>query len=330
MKNMKKSRGIITLILVLGILAGLCYYSATIISSTGVGEDRSINLGLDLAGGVSITYQVVGDKPTDEQLDDTVYKLQKRVEGYSTEAQVYKVGDDRISVEIPGVSDANKILEELGKPGTLEFQTEDGKTFMDGSAVAQAKAATITNDTGNKENIVELTLTDEGAKTFAEVTSANVGKALPIVYDDEVISYPTVQQAITGGTAQISGMANYEEAESLASQIRIGSLSLKLEEMRSEVVGAQLGEEAISSSLKAAAIGLVIVMIFMIVQYLVPGVVAAFALAIYTTLVIATLYLFEITLTLPGIAGIILSIGMAVDANVIIFARIREEHVPRS
>ena len=127
MKNMKKSRGIITLILVLGILAGLCYYSATIISSTGVGEDRSINLGLDLAGGVSITYQVVGDKPTDEQLDDTVYKLQKRVEGYSTEAQVYKVGDDRISVEIPGVSDANKILEELGKPGTLEFQTEDGK-----------------------------------------------------------------------------------------------------------------------------------------------------------------------------------------------------------
>ena len=109
MKSMKKSRGIITLILVLGILAGLCYYSATIISSTGVGEDRSINLGLDLAGGVSITYQVVGDKPTDEQLDDTVYKLQKRVEGYSTEAQVYKVGDDRISVEIPGVSDANKI-----------------------------------------------------------------------------------------------------------------------------------------------------------------------------------------------------------------------------
>ena len=130
MKSMKKSRGIITLILVLGILAGLCYYSATIISSTGVGEDRSINLGLDLAGGVSITYQVVGDKPTDEQLDDTVYKLQKRVEGYSTEAQVYKVGDDRISVEIPGVSDANKILEELGKPGTLEFQTEDGKTCL--------------------------------------------------------------------------------------------------------------------------------------------------------------------------------------------------------
>lgn len=322
---MKKNKAIVTLILILGILAGLCYYSVTILSSTGVGEDRSISLGLDLAGGVSITYQVVGDKPTDEQMSDTVYKLQKRVEGYSTEAQVYKVGDDRISVEIPGVSDANTILEELGKPGTLEFQTPDGEMFMDGTAVAQAKAATITNDTGNKENIVELTLTDEGAETFAKITSENVGNYLPIVFDDEVISYPQVKQAITGGTAQISGMESYEAAEQLASQIRIGSLSLKLEELRSEVVGAQLGEEAISTSLKAAAIGLIIVMIFMIVQYLLPGVVSAISLAVYTTLVIAALYLLEVTLTLPGIAGIILSIGMAVDANVIIFARIREE-----
>ncbi|MCI8327754.1 MAG: protein translocase subunit SecD [Lachnospiraceae bacterium] len=322
---MKKNKAIVTLILALAILAGLCYYSVTIISSTGVGEDRSISLGLDLAGGVSITYQVVGDEPTDEQMSDTIYKLQKRVESYSTEAQVYKVGDDRISVEIPGVTDANKILEELGKPGTLEFQTDDGKAFMDGNAVAQAKAATITNETGNKENIVELTLTDEGAETFAKVTTENVGKYLPIVFDEEVISYPQVQNAITGGTAQITGMASFEEAEILASQIRIGSLSLKLEELRSEVVGAQLGEEAISTSLKAGAIGLILVMIFMIVQYLLPGAVAAVSLAIYTTLVVATLYLFEITLTLPGIAGIILSIGMAVDANVIIFARIREE-----
>lgn len=322
---MKKNKAIVTLILILGILAGLCYYAVTIISSTGVGEDRSISLGLDLAGGVSITYQVVGDEPTDEQMSDTIYKLQKRVETYSTEAQVYQVGDDRISVEIPGVTDANEILEELGKPGTLEFQTADGEAFMDGTAVAQAKAATITNDTGNKENIVELTLTEEGAETFAKVTSENVGNYLPIVYDEEVISYPQVQQAITGGTAQISGMASYEEAEALASQIRIGSLSLKLEELRSEVVGAQLGEEAITTSLKAAAIGLIIVMIFMMVQYLLPGVVSAVSLAVYTTLVIATLYLFEVTLTLPGIAGIILSIGMAVDANVIIFARIREE-----
>lgn len=152
-----------------------------------------------------------------------------------------------------------------------------------------------------------------------------VGNYLPIVYDGETISYPQVKEAITGGTAQISGMKTYEDAETLATQIRIGSLSLKLQELESSVVGAQLGSQAISSSLKAAAIGLVIVMIFMIVMYQIPGLAAAIALAIYTCLVIATLYLFEITLTLPGIAGIILSIGMAVDANVIIFARIREE-----
>lgn len=322
---MKKSKAVVILIVLLGALAGLAYYASTILSSTGVGEKRSIDLGLDLAGGVSITYQAVGETPSAEDMSDTIYKLQKRVEGYSTEAQVYQVGDDRISVEIPGVSDANAILEELGKPGTLEFQTEDGTVFMDGNSVKEAKAGTITNESGNKEIIVSLTLTDEGAKTFAEVTAANVGKALPIVFDEEVISYPTVQQAITGGSAQITGMETYEDAEALAAQIRIGSLSVELEEIRSEVVGAQLGSEAISTSLKAAAIGLVIVMLFMIVMYLLPGFISAISLAIYTALVIVTIYAFEVTLTLPGIAGIILSIGMAVDANVIIFARIREE-----
>ena len=172
---------------------------------------------------------------------------------------------------------------------------------------------------------MQLTLTDEGAEKFAQATTDNVGNYLPIIYDGEIISYPRVQEAITGGTAQISGMSSYEEADVLATQIRIGSLSLELQELESSVVGAQLGSQAISSSLKAAAIGLVIVMVFMIVMYAIPGVAAAIALAIYTGLVIATLYLFEITLTLPGIAGIILGIGMAVDANVIIFARIREE-----
>ena len=235
------------------------------------------------------------------------------------------MGDDRIAVEIPGVTDASKILEELGNPGSLEFQLSDGTVFMTGDQVADAQAATTTDQYGNKQYVVQLTLTDEGAKTFGEVTSENVGNALPIVYDGEIISYPTVQEAITGGTAQISGQSTFEEAQTLATQIRIGSLSLQLSELESSVVGAQLGSQAISSSLKAAAIGLVIVMVFMIIVYAVPGVAAALALAIYTALVIATLYLFEITLTLPGIAGIILSIGMAVDANVIIFARIREE-----
>ena len=320
---MKKSKAAVILVAILAAFAGLAYYASIILSSTGIGEEMSIPLGLDLSGGVSITYQVMDENPSAEDMSDTIYKLQKRVESYSTEASVYQVGDDRIAVEIPGVTDASKILEELGNPGSLEFQLSDGTVFMTGDQVADAQAATTTDQYGNKQYVVQLTLTDEGAKTFGEVTSENVGKALPIVYDGEVISYPTVQEAITGGTAQISGQSTFEEAQTLATQIRIGSLSLQLSELESSVVGAQLGSQAISSSLKAAAIGLVIVMVFMIIVYAVPGVAAALALAIYTALVIATLYLFEITLTLPGIA--VLSIGMAVDANVIIFARIREE-----
>lgn len=322
---MKKSKAAVILAVILAAFVGLAYYASIILSSTGIGEDMSIPLGLDLSGGVSITYQVVDENPSAEDMSDTIYKLQKRVDSYSTEASVYQVGDDRITVEIPGVQDANQILEDLGNPGSLEFQMPDGTVFMTGDMVADAQAATQTDTYGNKEYVVALKLTDEGAKIFGEVTSENIGKNLPIVYDGETISYPRVQTAITGGEAQITGMADFEEAETLATQIRIGSLSLQLSELESSVVGAQLGSQAISSSLKAGAIGLAIVMVFMIVMYAVPGIAASLALAIYTTLVIATLYLFDITLTLPGIAGIILGIGMAVDANVIVFARIREE-----
>ena len=322
---MKKSKAAVILAVILAAFVGLAYYASIILSSTGIGEDMSIPLGLDLSGGVSITHQVVDENPSAEDMSDTIYKLQKRVDSYSTEASVYQVGDDRITVEIPGVQDANEILEDLGNPGSLEFQMPDGTVFMTGDMVADAQAATQTDTYGNKEYVVALKLTDEGAKIFGEVTSENIGKNLPIVYDGETISYPRVQTAITGGEAQITGMADFEEAETLATQIRIGSLSLQLSELESSVVGAQLGSQAISTSLKAGAIGLAIVMVFMIIMYAVPGIAASLALAIYTTLVIATLYLFEITLTLPGIAGIILGIGMAVDANVIVFARVREE-----
>ena len=322
---MKKSKAAVILAVILAAFVGLAYYASIILSSTGIGEDMSIPLGLDLSGGVSITYQVVDENPSAEDMSDTIYKLQKRVDSYSTEASVYQVGDDRITVEIPGVQDANQILEDLGNPGSLEFQMPDGTVFMTGDMVEDAQGATATDRYGNKQYIVSLKLTDEGAKIFGEVTSENIGKNLPIVYDGETISYPQVQSAITGGEAQITGMSSFEEADNLATQIRIGSLSLQLSELESSVVGAQLGSQAISSSLKAGAIGLAIVMVFMIIMYAVPGIAASLALAIYTTLVIATLYLFEITLTLPGIAGIILGIGMAVDANVIVFARIREE-----
>lgn len=322
---MKKGKAAVVIAVALAAVIGLSYYASLILTATGAGGAMSIPLGLDLSGGVSITYQIVDENPTEEDMSDTIYKLQKRVEGYSTESSVYQVGEDRITVEIPGVSDANTILEELGNPGSLEFTTEDGDVFMTGDQISNAEVAVSEDLYGNKEYVVALTMTEEGAQIFAETTQEYLGRCLPIVYDGEVISNPYVQTVITGGQAQISGMASYEEANLLATQIRVGSLSLELQELESSVVGAQLGSQAISTSLKAAVIGLILVMIFMIVMYRIPGVAASIALVAYTTIVIAILYLYEITLTLPGIAGIILGIGMAVDANVIVFSRIREE-----
>lgn len=323
---MKKNKAI-GVVVAIALFFGLLVYTAAIgFGPTGTGAARNITLGLDLSGGVSITYQAVGDEaPSAEDMSDTIYKLQQRVDGYSTEAQVYQEGDNRINIEIPGVSDANAILEELGKPGSLEFQLSDGTVVVDGSQVTSAEAGVQQDTLKNNENVVQLSFDSEGAAAFAEATSDNIGNPIYIVYDGEVISAPTVQAAITDGSAVITGMANAEEAEKLASSIRIGSLSLELKELRSNVVGAQLGEQAISSSLKAGAIGLALVCIFMMIVYLLPGVVASLSLLLYTALTLVMLNAFDITLTLPGIAGIILGIGMAVDANVIIYARIREE-----
>ena len=322
---MKKNKSVAILVIVLAAIVGFSYYASIILSSTGKGEGQNISLGLDLAGGVSITYQVEDEDATSEELSDTIYKLQKRVETYSTEANVYQSGDDRICVEIPGVTDANDILEELGTPGSLQFADPEGNVFMTGDDVVDAQPATYKDDYNNNAYCVELVLSDSAAETFSEMTGANIGKQMPIIYDGQTISNPTVQSQISGGKAQITGMSSFEDASNLASQIRIGSLSLTLSELESQVVGAQLGQEAISQALKAAAIGLALIMIFMIAYYLMAGVAASIALVIYSVLTVAVLYWFDITLTLPGIAGIILGIGMAVDANVVIYGRIREE-----
>lgn len=312
-----KGRGLIGLLVLLaavGVFGFLGY--------TTIGD---IKLGLDLAGGVSITYQSVEENPSSEDMADTIYKLQQRVQNYSTEAEVYQEGGNRINVDIPGVSDANEILEALGKPGSLVFVDETGKTILTGDQVLSAKAGIMDGKAGQKEYIVSLNFTEQGARDFAAATTANVGKQIAIIYDGKMYSNPMVKQAITGGECTIDGMQSYEEAEDLAATIRIGSLSLELEELRSNVVGAKLGQEAISTSLQAGAIGFAIVVIFMLVVYLIPGIAAAIALSLYVGVILILLSVFEVTLTLPGVAGIILSIGMAVDANVIIFTRIKEE-----
>lgn len=364
MKRMKKGQGIAWLVVLLACIVGFGYLAFNIVTATvSDKDDYDIRLGLDLAGGVSITYQVVGDKPSTEDLNDTVTKLQKRIENElgsdssTTEASVYPVGDDRITVEIPGVKDANALLEELGTPGSIYFikQTDasgnqnytydssignyklnyelddliaNGSVILQGSDVKSATATNQQNQTtGATQAVVSISLTDKGTKAFADATTAAyaAGQSIGIYYDGQFVSVPKVNAAITDGKCVIEGMKTFDEADSLASYIRIGGLNLELKELQSEVVGAQLGSSALSTSLLAAAIGLIIVMAFLIFMYRVPGVAASLALALYTGLMLFVLWAFDITLTLPGIAGIILSIGMAVDANVIIFARIREE-----
>ncbi len=315
MKN-SKVKGLLSLLLLL--------FAVGLFGFFGYDTMDDIKLGLDLAGGVSITYQTVEADPSDEAMADTVYKLQQRVQNYSTEAEVYREGSNRINIDIPGVSDANAILQELGKPGSLIFIDEAGQVILTGDQVATAKVGQMEQN-GLRSYVVSLTFTPEGTTRFADATTNNVGKRIAIIYDGRVVSSPMVREAITGGQCQIDGMADYEEANSIASTIRIGSLSLELEELRSNVVGAKLGQEAISTSLKAGAVGFAIVAVFMVIVYLIPGLAAVLALALYVGLILILLAAFEVTLTLPGIAGIILSVGMAVDANVIIFTRIKEE-----
>ena len=453
-------RGIVKLIIILALIAGAVY----------IGKEAAplIKLGLDLDGGVSITYQAVKANPTAEEMGDSVYKLQLKAQDYSTEAEVYQEGGNKINIDIPGVSDANNILEELGKPGTLYFvegnltwpllatdsdviksdsdvnvsnvkigetQPEDlvtgpgvvnettesakrynnlnieesttvtsetvngftntdnavdnilgdnvhiegadviqnpdgsiqiGGTPQDGATVLRqgnddatvstlseidaleydyskppifgddqivvsgnditsARGGMVTDNYGKTMYVVDLAFTEEGKQKFAEATQRNLGQPIYIIYNGDIVSAPYVQSVISDGRAQITGMESLESADRLASTIRIGALKLELDVLRSNVVGAKLGQDAISTSLKAGLIGFAIICLFMIVIYRISGLAASLALTMYIGLTLFLLHSFGITLTLPGIAGIILSIGMAVDANVIIFTRIKEE-----
>ncbi len=356
---MKKNKAVVVIVLILALTIGLGVYAVDILNATNTQEDNGIILGLDLSGGVSITYQIVTENPSATDIADTIAKMEERAENYSTEYAVYQVGEDRITVEIPGVFDANAVLEELGSPGalyfivqenedgeenysydddseedvpyklnfTLEELIENGSVILTGNDVVSAEAGYQTNQYGSNDPVVQLKFTEDGAKIFAEATqeAAKNNDTIALYYNDHFISVPTVTETISNGECTISGHENFAEAEELATFIRIGAISLKLEELESNVVGAQLGSQALSTSILAAGIGLVLVMLFMIVLYRLSGVASSIALAIYTFGTVIVVQLFEITLTLPGIAGIILGIGMAVDANVITFARIREE-----
>lgn len=328
----KTKRNAVLVIIAFLLVLGVAIYTA-IFGVADRGKVEYIKLGLDLKGGLSVTYEIQEDDYSDKDLEDTKYKIEKRVEAYTNEYSVYEDGDKKITAEIPGVTNADEILEALNIEGKLEFLDPDNYTkwsqgqeyeaAITGDDIKNATAG-IDSDNGN-DNVVQLAFTDEGAQKFADVTAANVGKIVYIIYDNKVVSAPTVQSAITGGSAEINKIGSYEEAEQLATTIRIGALPLTLKQVRSNIVGATLGSDAISTSLKAGAIGIALVFLIMIIVFRIPGLVASFALAFYTILDLLVINLFNVTLTLPGIAGVILSVGMAVDANVIIFTRIKEE-----
>ena len=328
----KTKRNAVLVIIAFLLILGVAIYTA-IFCVADRGKVEYIKLGLDLKGGLSVTYEIQEDDYSDKDLEDTKYKIEQRVEAYTNEYSVYEDGDKKITAEIPGVTNADEILNALNIEGKLEFLDPDNYTkwskgqeyeaALTGDDIKNATAG-IDSDNGN-DNVVQLAFTDEGAQKFADVTAANVGNIVYIIYDNKVVSAPTVQSAITGGSAEINKIGSYEEAEQLATTIRIGALPLTLKQVRSNIVGATLGSDAISTSLKAGAIGIALVFLIMIIVFRIPGLVASFALAFYTILDLLVLNLFNVTLTLPGIAGVILSVGMAVDANVIIFTRIKEE-----
>lgn len=351
-----KVKGVLQILLVLVLIAAFAFVAYRGIGSAHRGSAKNIRLGLDLKGGVSVTYQAyktdengtrTGEQPTDKDMSDTIYKMQKRVETLeSTEAAVYQEGNDRVTIDIPGVSNSKEILEELGKAGALYFilytdlKTEDGgtpdegdkvvydksKVLMTGDMIDDATSGTTQAEgTGKTQNIIQLKFKGKGVKKFAEITEEHVGEQLAIVYDEKLVSYPNLKEAITGGDCQISGSFTAEEADQLASTLRIGALPLELENIHDNVVGATLGSQALNSSLFAGVIGLLFVILFMIIMYRIPGVAASIALIFYVGAMLLALNGLNVTLTLPGIAGIILSVGMAVDANCIIFTRIREE-----
>ena len=349
-----KVKGFGKLFLTLVVLGAVLFVALCGIGEKKKGSAKGIRLGLDLAGGVSVTYEAVKENPTEQEMEDTKHRIRKRVDSNGqTEADVYLEGENRINIDIPGANDAEATLKELGRMGEIFFilgtnnvqllgqnaETgayeyaflrsweeikESGDIILDGADIQGAEAGMYT-EYGMNNYVVSLTLNDSGRGKFAEATGKHVGESIAIIYDGEIVSAPVVQQALTDGKAQISGSFTWEEAENLATTIRVGALPLELKELRSNVVGASLGAEAVKTSLIAGAIGVVLVFLFMAFRYRIQGIAADLALAIYIGLMVVCLNLLEITLTLPGLAGIILSIGMAVDANVIIFSRIQEE-----
>ena len=326
---MKKKNGLKMLFILVAV--AFCYYvfmfGLPVSKVIGIYDidpiKDTINYGLDLTGGVNVVLQAKesdGNKINDDTLDKAVETIRTRIDSLGVkEPTISKQGNDKIRVSIPDVEDQEEALSMIGKTAKLQFVGPDGKVILDGSSVKSAKYEIQKTNNYVEEPVVSLTFDDKGAKAFGDATSANIGKVISIELDGEKISTPTVQSAITDGKCVITGMKDGEEATKLATLIKAGSLPVELEAIEIRTIGPTLGADSLNKSLKAGVIGVGLVFLFMIIFYLLPGVVADISLAIYIVIYLFLMSGLGVTLTLPGIAGIILSIGMAVDSNVIIF-----------
>ena len=322
-----KFQGRFRLLLMLLVAIGLSILSYRGIGAEGKFSVSQIEQGLDLSGGVDIVYEADQEFVTEAEMNAAISLLQGRLDWNGwTEAEVAREGSKRIRVQIPGVENAEEAIEQIGQTAQLSFVDSTGKVLLTGDMVAAAeKQVGAVDENSPSMPYVALEFNEEGKKLFAEATEANIGKVIHIVMDDEIISSPVVQTVITDGQAMITGQFSGEEAEELASLIRAGSLPFDLNVRQMKNVGARLGADALSGGVKAGFVGVALVLIFMIGKYKLLGLAADWALVIYIGLELVLLSLFHVTLTLPGIAGLVLSIGMAVDANIVIFERIKEE-----
>lgn len=314
-----RKKSLITLVVTVLLLSAVMAGSFGLIT-------KYINLGLDLQGGVHVVLQAKATKETavtQDAIARTIEVLHRRVnETGVKEPVIQPEGRDRIIVELAGLKDPEEAIRMIGKTAVLRFKTADGKTVLTGEDLKTAQTGI---DPYTNQPEISLTFTSEGARKFAEITTKNVGKPIAIYLDEQLLTNPVVQEPITNGQARITGNRTVEEAENIAKLLRAGALPLDLEFIEKRVVGPTLGADSLNKSILAGEIGLVAILVFMILFYRLPGLVADFALVVYAFLVLGLLAALNATLTLPGIAGFLLSLGMAVDTNIIIYERIKEE-----
>ncbi|WP_303870618.1 protein translocase subunit SecD [Acetobacterium wieringae] len=329
--NSQAKSGMLLILIALFIgLVGYVLFNGVSVGVYDIGNvSQNINYGLDLTGGVNVVLeaQATDDEAvTAEKIESAMLTIRQRIDTLGvSEPTITKQGDNRIRVSIPSVSDQEEALDLIGKTAQLEFVGPDGTVILTGKDVVDSKGVMQTDSSGLEKAVVTLKFSEEGTKLFADATQKYIGQAIQIKLDDEIISSPTVNVAITNGEAVIEGIGDIEEAGNLASLIRGGALPVKLVPIEVRTVGPTLGQNSLDKSIYAGMIGIALVLIFMLIFYRGLGIIADLALIIFIIIFMIILTALNVTLTLPGIAGLILTIGMAVDANVIIFERIKEE-----